>query len=254
MGLDPAKLPAMPSQAQAKPQGDAARKTAKGDLTIPTRVLASMIDKTIFAVSPDEARYNLGGVLVEAASKGVPGLVATDGHRLSMIEREAEGFEMEGNADHFAQRSGRLRKLLDQEGEEQVQLMIDGNSRGSSAGQPRFRCAWSRANFPTTGGNSQAIEVCRRGRARRAAERDQAGRDFLQRGAIMASSWDLPAALDRLLDSPEMGEASETIDVDFTGEEFSIGFQRGLSDSGPGRDAGGERCEPGGLATKSVRA
>src|ERR1700736_3306542 len=55
MGLDPRSFPAMPSQALAKPQGDAARKVAKGDLTIPARVLAAMIDKTIFAVSPDEA-------------------------------------------------------------------------------------------------------------------------------------------------------------------------------------------------------
>src|SRR6202795_1467071 len=97
MGLDRRSFPAMPSQAQAKPQGDA-RKAGKGDLTIATRVLATMIDKTIFAVSPDEARYNLGGVLIEAASKGVARMVATDGHRLSMIEREAEGFVMEGNA------------------------------------------------------------------------------------------------------------------------------------------------------------
>jgi DNA polymerase-3 subunit beta len=98
MGLDPRSFPAMPSQAQAKPQGDTAHRAVKGDLTIATRVLAAMIDKTIFAVSPDEARYNLGGVLVEAASPGVARMVATDGHRLSMIEREAEGFEMQGNA------------------------------------------------------------------------------------------------------------------------------------------------------------
>ena len=61
----------MPSQAQAKPQVDTAHRAVKGDLTIATRALAAMIDKTIFAVSPDEARYNLGGVLVEAASPGV---------------------------------------------------------------------------------------------------------------------------------------------------------------------------------------
>ena len=62
------RFPAMPSQAQAKPQGDAARRAVKGDLTIATRVLATMIDKTIFAVSPDDQRiavvqntYNASG-------------------------------------------------------------------------------------------------------------------------------------------------------------------------------------------------
>ena len=43
--------------------------------------------------------------------------------------------------------------------------------------------------------------------------------------AITGSSWALPRGdLTVSSTSPEMGEASETIDVDFSGEEFSIGF------------------------------
>ena len=69
MGLDPRSFPAMPAQAQAKPQGDAARKAVKGELDDQRACCAAMIDKTIFAVSPDEARYNLSGVLSRSASK-----------------------------------------------------------------------------------------------------------------------------------------------------------------------------------------
>src|SRR6202043_3934570 len=66
MGLDPRSFPAMPSQSTGK-EATPAKKQLKAELVIPATVLASMIDKTLFAVSPDEARYNLSGVYVEAS-------------------------------------------------------------------------------------------------------------------------------------------------------------------------------------------
>ena len=69
MGLDPRSFPAMPSQS-TKDAGSA-KKQLKAELTIPATVLAAMIDKTIFAVSPDEARYNLSGVFVESNAPGI---------------------------------------------------------------------------------------------------------------------------------------------------------------------------------------
>src|ERR1700724_942651 len=224
MGLDPRSFPAMPSQAQAKPQGDA-RKAVKGDLTIATRVLATMIDKTIFAVSPDEARYNLGGVLIEAASKGVARMVATDGHRLSMIEREAKRFEMEGNAIIPRKGLAELRKLLDQEGEEQVQLMLDGQLAWLKRGATEVSMRLVEGEFPDYRGvipkqSKYAVAVGRDAllnAIKRAAifsnERYHGVKLALASGMLTVSST-----------SPEMGEASETIDVDFNGDEFSIGF------------------------------
>src|SRR5271154_468035 len=69
MGLDPRSFPAMPSQT-AKAEGTA-RKPIKAELKIPAAVFGDMIDKTLFAVSPDEARYNLSGVYIEAPQAGV---------------------------------------------------------------------------------------------------------------------------------------------------------------------------------------
>ena len=48
--------------------------------------LREMIDKTLFAVSTDETRFNLSGVFIESGD-GIVRMVATDGHRLAMIER-----------------------------------------------------------------------------------------------------------------------------------------------------------------------
>src|SRR6266446_2275503 len=70
MGLDPRSFPAMPAQAAQKQGAEAAHKAVKADLKIAATVLAGMIDKTIFSVSPDEARYNLSGVYVESPGSG----------------------------------------------------------------------------------------------------------------------------------------------------------------------------------------
>ena len=50
-------------------------------------LLAEMIDRTLFAASTDETRYNLNGVYMEAAEKGRIRFVATDGHRLAKVEK-----------------------------------------------------------------------------------------------------------------------------------------------------------------------
>lgn len=49
-------------------------------------VLKNMIDKTVYAVSNDETRYNLNGSFLENIEKEHFRMVATDGHRLSMID------------------------------------------------------------------------------------------------------------------------------------------------------------------------
>ena len=49
-----------------------------------------MIESTLFAVSLDETRINLSGVYLEN-QQGALRMVATDGHRLAMIDRQIEG-------------------------------------------------------------------------------------------------------------------------------------------------------------------
>ncbi len=48
--------------------------------------LKDMIDKTVYAVSNDETRYNLNGSYLENIEQEHFRMVATDGHRLSMID------------------------------------------------------------------------------------------------------------------------------------------------------------------------
>ena len=49
-----------------------------------------MIDKTFFSISTDESKYNLNGIYfrpVEIDGQSLLRLVATDGHRLSLIQK-----------------------------------------------------------------------------------------------------------------------------------------------------------------------
>src|SRR6516225_10175435 len=56
---------------------------------IPIGVLASMIGKTIFSISSEESRFTLNGALL-VLRKGGMAMVATDGHRLAMVESSGE--------------------------------------------------------------------------------------------------------------------------------------------------------------------
>lgn len=225
MGLDPRSFPAMPSQSTAKPENAAAKKVLKAELGIASTVLASMIDKTVFSVSPDEARYNLSGVYLEAAGPGGVRMVATDGHRLSMVEREAPGFTMEGGAIIPRKGLQELRKILDQTGDQDVKLSLDGQLAYMKRGSTEVSMRLVEGEFPDYRGvipkeSKHAIAVDRDAlfaAIKRAAifsnERYHGVKFALTSGSLTVSST-----------SPEMGEASESLDVDFRGEEFAIGF------------------------------
>ncbi|HUA34206.1 MAG TPA: DNA polymerase III subunit beta [Candidatus Binataceae bacterium] len=224
MGLDPRSFPAMPSQSTREGAAPG-KKSLKAELTIPALVLAEMIDKTLFAVSPDEARYNLNGVYIEAAGPKAARMVATDGHRLAMVEREVADFQMEGGAIIPRKGVGELRKILDSSGEGEVKLSLEGQLAYMKRGSTEVSMRLVEGEFPDYRGvipksSKYKIAVDRDGlfaAIRRAAifsnERYHGVKFSLAPGLLTVSST-----------SPETGEASESIDVDFKGEEFSIGF------------------------------
>jgi DNA polymerase-3 subunit beta len=223
MGLDPRSFPAMPSQSTT--ESGSAKKSLKAELTIPATVLAQMIDKTIFAVSPDEARYNLSGVFVESNAPGAVRMVATDGHRLAMIEREVPGFKMEAGAIIPRKGLAELRKILDVAGDAEVRLSLEGQLAYLKRGQTEVSMRLVEGEFPDYRGvipkqSKYKIAVKRDlllAAIKRAAifssERYHGVKFALSAGTLTVSST-----------SPETGEASESLDVDFKSEEFAIGF------------------------------
>ncbi|MGA2410443.1 MAG: DNA polymerase III subunit beta [Candidatus Binataceae bacterium] len=242
MGLDPRSFPAMPSQT-AKAEGPA-RKPLKVQLKIAAAVFGGMIDKTLFAVSPDEARYNLSGVYIESPQAGIARMVATDGHRLAMVDRTVSGFSMQGGAIIPRKGLAELRKLLDQAADDvDVDLSLDGQLAWLKRGPTEVSMRLVEGEFPDYRGvipneSRYHVNVPRNdllSAIKRVAifsnERYHGVKLNLAGGVLTVSST-----------SPEMGEASETIDIDFGGGEFGVGFnasylQQALSVMPEGSDA-----------------
>src|SRR6266481_53358 len=87
VSMDPKEFPSIPASTPVAKKGGVVLLLAAG-------VLAEMIEKTLFAVSTDETRLSLGGVFIESVEKNQVRMVATDGHRLALVEREIAGVDL----------------------------------------------------------------------------------------------------------------------------------------------------------------
>jgi DNA polymerase-3 subunit beta len=255
MGLDPRSFPAMPHAAEAK-----SPKAVKAEISVAPAILATMIDKTIFAVSPDEARYNLTGVYLESPKAGSARMVATDGHRLAMIDREVGSFSMQGGVIIPRKGLAELRRLLDRTEEGEVNLQIDNQIAYVKRGSTEVSMRLVEGEFPDYKG-----VIPKQSRYQIEVERDTL-MAAIKRAAIFSNERyhgvKLGLSSDTLTvssTSPETGEASETIDVDFKGEEFSIGFNAtyllqvlGVLESGSDAVLGlTDEVSPGVITTRS---
>lgn len=106
--------------------------STKDFIKVDAAVLSDMIEKTIYSVSNDETRYHLNGVYFERQSNGGKEtfrMVATDGHRLSLVDRQAE-FKGSGFPTHgvIIPRKGlfEIKKLLDVVGGE-FEMAVEGS-------------------------------------------------------------------------------------------------------------------------------
>ncbi len=120
VGISAEEYPVFPSYA------------TKDFLKVDAAVLSDMIEKTIYSVSNDETRYHLNGVYFERQAGGgkeTYRMVATDGHRLSLVDRQAE-FKGVGILPHgvIIPRKGlfEIKKILDIVGGE-FEMAVEGS-------------------------------------------------------------------------------------------------------------------------------
>lgn len=96
---------------------------AEDEKYLPTAGLNDALGKVAFAMSHDETRYNLNGVLFDLPAGK---LVATDGHRLASSDVFADSLE---NAVIVSKKAvAKLRKLLGAEGESRGEFAISKTS------------------------------------------------------------------------------------------------------------------------------
>lgn len=201
--------------------------------TVEPAVFKEMIDKTLYAVSTDETRYNLTGVYCEQMA-GSPGIrmVATDGHRLAVVERPT-GDSPAMKEGVIIPRKGlvELRKLLD-EGSEGGQLGFVDNSAVFVKDGITLTMRLVDGKFP------DYQQVIPNASSRRVHVARQALADALKRTSLLSPDkaqgvrFDLTqGALALSSNNPDLGEAREEIEVEYDGDPLKIGFNfRYISD------------------------
>lgn len=194
--------------------------------SVEPRVFREMIDKTLYAVSTDETRYNLTGVYCEAI-QGTAGLrmVATDGHRLSVIERPTqEAPTMKEGV--IIPRKGlvELKKLLE-EGKEGGRLGFIENSAVFEKDGITLTMRLVDGRFPDY---QQVIPTAssRRVRVPRTILNAALKRtSLLSPDKAQGVRIDLTSGTMALTaNNPDLGEAREELEVDYDGDALKIGF------------------------------
>jgi DNA polymerase III subunit beta len=216
VSLDPKDFPQLPfGRGEA---GDATLKMAAG-------TLRDMIDRTLFAVSTDETRFNLSGVYMENADDGSIRMVATDGHRLALIDRTVPGAKIPRGVIMPRKGLVEVRKLLEDMGEGEVTLTVGGKDVRLETASVSFFMRLIEGEFPDYRQvipsstrvkaklNRDDLQAALRRISLLASERSHGVRFHLEKGTLEVSA-----------SNPEQGEATEDLDVSYAGDSLTIGF------------------------------
>ncbi|HEY6467003.1 MAG TPA: DNA polymerase III subunit beta [Candidatus Acidoferrales bacterium] len=214
VGMSKENFPALPSFPDA-------------NIKIPAGLLAGLIAKTTFAISAEESRYTLNGALLVLKPASVT-MVATDGHRLAMVEveRKIEGFSQETRVLIPKKAMTEIQRLAAESGEDVgVEFGQDESHLFFRFGQRLLTSRKLTGQFP----NYEAV-LPRDANKSLVLERGEL-QDALRRVSQLA---DLRTHAIRFVlanegveisaSSPEYGEAKEALDKEYSGEPITIGF------------------------------
>jgi DNA polymerase-3 subunit beta len=212
VGLPKENFPSIPEAAAAA-------------INLPGRLLRSMIERTMFAITQEESRYSLNGALLVLNDQEIR-MVATDGHRLALVSKrmETEGVSAEIRALIPRKTLVELQKLIGDRDlpvefgrdENHLFFTLAGKRLVSRilAGQfPNYEMVIPRDNDKTVLASSRALGESIR---RTAVMSDEKLRAI--RLAFRAGTLELTAS------SAEAGEAREAVSVEFEGDSLEIGF------------------------------
>jgi DNA polymerase-3 subunit beta len=192
--------------------------------------LLALVERTAFAVSSDETRYNLNGVYFEPAA-GAIRLVATDGHRLSMAEAPVEGdFKLKKGVILPRKGIAELRRLLAEavEGAEENPKADLGFAENSAIFRrpgvvlvmrliegtfPDYRQVIPKGGEKVVSvGRERLLQTLRRV-SLLSSEKSNAVKLELGKGNLRVAA-----------QNPDLGEAKEDVPVEFGGEPLKVGF------------------------------
>ena len=193
-------------------------------------VLGEMIDKTSFAMSHDQTRHALNGVLWEVSPAGDGEaecrMVATDGHRLAYIKRVCSG-EITGNRGAIVPRKAivELKRILGEGKETKVEAFFQENRLAFRFGESVMVTRLVEGQFPDY---KQVIpEEC----GRKAVVNREDFYRAVRRIATLSSERAAPikflfksGGVTISAVNPEVGEATEDLEAEYEGDDLAIGL------------------------------
>lgn len=215
VGISPEEYPIFPSFSK------------KNTLKISSEVLKEMIDKTIYSISNDETRYHLNGVYFERREDDSCSMVATDGHRLSMVNRKLpmDSAFMNGQGVIIPRKAlHEIRKLLDSVTGD-FEIAIEGSQLIFKTGQTVLLVRLIEGKYPNynqfiPAKLKQKIEINR-----------EAFLSSIRRVALLANAKSraitlnfTSGKLEITSNNPDLGDAKEEIDIKYDGQQMKIGF------------------------------
>jgi DNA polymerase-3 subunit beta len=191
----------------------------------PTALL-EMIEKTQFAISADETRHNLNGVFFETGEGNVR-MVATDGHRLSLVQRPLDGqFNLKRGV--IVPRKGlfELRRLLSEDQTGSCELGFTDTSGVFRRGDVTMVMRLIDGTFP------DYMQVIPKEADRTVTVDRPRLLDTLKRMSLLSSDRSTNAVRFELTEgslrvtsqNPDLGDAREEIPVRYNGQPLQIGF------------------------------
>ena len=217
-GLDPDEFPSLPTHQE----GDFSK--------ISTQLIREMIEKTVFAASNEESRYHLNGILLIQAKQGgkeILRMVATDGHRLSLIDRvfpAIRGIEK----GIIIPKNGvlEIKKIMgDRDGEGEMEIYFDQTHGFFKMGKSLMVIRLIDGEFPEyeqviPKGNDKKLSMekermygCLRRVSTMASERVEGVKFSLNKNFLELSSY-----------HQDFGDAKEEVEVVYEGPPLEIGF------------------------------
>jgi DNA polymerase-3 subunit beta len=191
-------------------------------------LLKEMIEKTAYAISTDETRYNLNGAYLEKVDEEIFRMVATDGHRLAMLDAPLveKGVQSQFQEGVIIPRKGlmEMKRLLESNPPEAF-LGLDGANlvfrvpgvtvvmRLLDGQFPEYRHVIPEKQKITLSLERKSLVESLRRVSILSSDRTFGIRLLLEKGRLLVTT-----------SNPDLGEAKDEIAVEHSAGEMTIGF------------------------------
>lgn len=194
--------------------------------------IKEMIEKTIYSVSTDESRYHLNGVLFEtgeATESPTLRMVATDGHRLSLVDRSLSSALSDVFKDGIiVPRKGlnEIRKVIDTlESDQNVDIAVEGAQLILKTSDTLLMIRLIEGKYPNykqlLPKDLNLHAIINKEKLVSSLKRVSLVSNQKSKGVTFSFS---DGVVEIFSNSPDLGEAKEEIEVNYNKEELKIGF------------------------------